>query len=198
MKTYLDARIWKIVGLYLYQYVNTVLVSLYLGNQLFLWEDLVLQLLYLASLIWLLNKSPRSISAQSRLIWLVTCLAGMFLMSVLVGILWSVTSTNQTSLISVQAQLPLVVFVLFLVNASLVEELVYRCFLWTLFPKPYNALLVTSIVFVLAHQPNSLGSWVVYGSLGLCLGFMRLKTDLLGVTGLHLIWNGLVLLTTFL
>ncbi|MFA9493676.1 hypothetical protein [Streptococcus sp. E17BB] len=67
MKTYLDARIWNIFALYLYQYVNTILVSLYLGDQLFLWEVLVCQLLYLASLIWLLKKFPRSITAQSRL-----------------------------------------------------------------------------------------------------------------------------------
>lgn len=198
MKTCLDARIWKIVVLYLYQYVNTILVSLYLGEQLYLWEVLVLQLLYLSSLVWLLNKSPRSISVQSRLIWFVTCLGTMLLLSVLVGILWPVTSTNQTSLISVQAQLPFSVFILFLTNASLVEELVYRGYLWSLFPKPYHALLVTSLVFALAHQPDSLGSWLVYGSLGLSIGIMRLKTDLLGVTGLHLAWNGLVFLTTLL
>lgn len=198
MKTYLDARIWKFIGLYLYQYVNTILVSLYLGDQLSLWEILVLQLLYLASLVWLLKKFPRSISVQVRFVWLVTCLGSMFLMSVLVGILWPVTSTNQTSLISVQSQLPLMVFILFLTNASLVEELVYRGYLWSVFPKPYHALLVTSIVFALAHQPNSLGSWVVYGSLGLGLGAMRQKTDLVGATMLHLVWNGLVLLATFL
>ncbi|MFC3928794.1 CPBP family intramembrane glutamic endopeptidase [Streptococcus caprae] len=198
MKTYLDARIWNIFGLYLYQYVNTILVSLYLGDQLSLWEILVLQLLYLASLVWLLKKFLRSISVQVRFVWLVTCLGSMFLMSVLVGILWPVTSTNQTSLIPVQSQLPLMVFILFLTNASLVEELVYRGYLWSLFPKPYQALLVTSLVFALAHQPDSLGSWVVYGSLGLGLGAMRQKTDLVGATGLHLVWNGLVLLTTFL
>lgn len=198
MKTYLDARIWKIFGLYLYQYVNTILVSLYLGDQLSLSEVLVFQLLYLANLIWLLKKCSRYKFGQSRLVWLVTCLGSMLLISVLVGILWPVTSTNQNSLVSVQSQLPLAVFILFLTNASLVEELVYRGYLWSVFPKPYHALLVTSIVFALAHQPNSLGSWVVYGSLGLCLGFMRLKTDLLGVTGLHLSWNGLVLLATFL
>ncbi|WP_438838699.1 lysostaphin resistance A-like protein [Streptococcus pluranimalium] len=198
MKTYLDARIWNIFGLYLYQYVNTILVSLYLGDQLSLWEILVLQLLYLASLIWLLKKFPRSISVQVRFVWLVTCLGSMFLMSVLVGILWSVTYTNQTSLISVQSQLPLMVFILFLTNASLVEELVYRGYLWSLFPKPYQALLVTSLVFALAHQPDSLGSWVVYGSLGLGLGAMRQQTDLVGATMLHLVWNGLVLLMTLL
>ncbi|WP_373659991.1 lysostaphin resistance A-like protein [Streptococcus sp. E24BD] len=198
MKTYLDARIWKFIGLYLYQYVNTILVSLYLGDQLSLSEVLVCQLLYLASLIWLLKKCSRYKFGQSRLVWLVTCLGSMFLMSVLVGILWPVTSTNQTSLISVQNQLPLMVFILFLTNASLVEELVYRGYLWSLFPKPYQALLVTSLVFAVAHQPDSLGSWVVYGSLGLGLGAMRQKTDLVGATGLHLVWNGLVLLTTFL
>ncbi|MFA9413063.1 lysostaphin resistance A-like protein [Streptococcus sp. E29BA] len=198
MKTYLDARIWNIFALYLYQYVNTILVSLYLGDQLFLWEVLVCQLLYLASLIWLLKKFPRSISVQVRFVWLVTCLGSMFLLSVLVGILWPVTSTNQTSLISVQSQLPLAIFILFLTNASLVEELVYRGYLWSLFPKPYQSLLVTSLVFALAHQPDSLGSWLVYGCLGLGLGVMRQQTDLLGATGLHLVWNGLVLLTTFL
>ncbi|MGT2925614.1 CPBP family intramembrane glutamic endopeptidase [Streptococcus cuniculipharyngis] len=198
MKTYLDARIWKFIGLYLYQYVNTILVSLYLGDQLSLWEVLVCQLLYLTSLTWLLKKSSRYKFDQSRLVWLVTCLGSMFLMSVLVGILWPVTSANQTSLISVQSQLPLMVFILFLTNASLVEELVYRGYLWSLFPKPYQALLVTSLVFALAHQPDSLGGWLVYGSLGLGLGVMRQQTDLVGATMLHLVWNGLVLLTTFL
>lgn len=198
MKTYLDARIWNIFGLYLYQYVNTILVSLYLGDQLSLWEILVCQLLYLASLIWLLKKCSRYKSGHSRLVWLVTCLGSMFLLSVLVGILWPVTSTNQTSLISVQSQLPLMVFILFLTNASLVEELVYRGYLWSVLPKPYQSLLVTSLVFALAHQPDSLGSWLVYGCLGLGLGVMRQQTDLVGATMLHLVWNGLVLLTTFL
>ncbi|MEG3307364.1 CPBP family intramembrane metalloprotease [Streptococcus suis] len=198
MKTYLDARIWKFIALYLYQYVNTILVSLHLGDQLSLWEVLVCQLLYLASLIRLLKKCSRYKFGQSRLVWLVTCLGSMLLLSVLVGILWPVTSTNQTSLLSVQSQLPLMVFILFLINASLVEELVYRGYLWSLFPKPYQALLVTSLVFALAHQPDSLGSWLVYGCLGLGLGVMRQQTDLVGATMLHLVWNSLVLLTTLL
>lgn len=198
MKTYLDARIWKIFGLYLYQYLNSLLVSCYLLAYLFLWEVVILQLLYLVSLVWLLNKYPRPISAQSRFVWLFTCLGSMFLVSVLIGVVSPVTSTNQTSLVSVQSQLPFGVFVLFLINASLVEELVYRGYLWSVFPKSYQSLLITSFVFALAHQPDSLGSWVVYGSLGLGLGVMRYKTDLRGATMLHLVWNGLVLLTTFL
>ncbi|NQP31403.1 CPBP family intramembrane metalloprotease [Streptococcus suis] len=198
MKTYLDARIWKFFGLYLYQYLNSLLVSCYLLAYLFLWEVVILQLLYLVSLVWLLNKYPRPISAQSRLVWLFTCLGSMFLVSILIGILSPVTSTNQNSLVSVQSQFPLGVFILFLINASFVEELVYRGCLWSLFPKLYQALLVTSLVFTLAHQPDSLGSWLVYGCLGLGFGVMRQKTDLVGATGLHLVWNGLVLLTTFL
>lgn len=198
MKTYLDARIWKIFGFYLYQYLNSLLVGSYLGGHLFLWEVMVLLLLYLMSLVWLLSKSLRSVAVQSRLMWLFTCLGFMFLMSILIGSLSPVASTNQTSLVSIQSQLPLGVFGLFLINASFVEELLYRGYLWSLFPKLYQSLLITSLVFVLAHQPDSLGSWVVYGSLGLGLGVMRYKTDLRGATMLHLVWNGLVLLTTFL
>ncbi|WP_256867249.1 CPBP family intramembrane glutamic endopeptidase, partial [Streptococcus dysgalactiae] len=95
-------------------------------------------------------------------------------------------------------QVPHVIFLLFLVNASVLEEVVYRQLLWEKLTYPFVQIGVTSFLFALAHGPIQLGSWLIYSCLGLTLAVVRLKTDCITAITLHLLWNSLVYVLTFL
>lgn len=122
----------------------------------------------------------------------------MVSLAILVSFLFSGTETNQRIVLSIQDQIPLISFVLFLVNASVVEEVVYRELLWGKLSFPVVQVVLTSFLFSLAHHPSSMITWFIYGSLGVMLGLVRLKTDVLMSTLVHLSWNELVFLMTFL
>ncbi|MET3559285.1 membrane protease YdiL (CAAX protease family) [Streptococcus rupicaprae] len=196
MKTCFAGKGIKVLILYLYQYGNAAIVSSFQAGKLSLAVTILCQLLYLTSVILLVRKSPSQVSHKKRLAWFFLCLSLMVVLSILIGLMSPVHSGNQETLIDVQNQVPFLIFGLFLVNASLVEEVVYRGYLWDLFPEPYQALLGTSLIFALAHHPTSLSAWAVYPGLGLCLGIMRQQTDLYGAMVLHVLWNLLVFLLT--
>ncbi|WP_252306470.1 CPBP family intramembrane glutamic endopeptidase, partial [Streptococcus pseudopneumoniae] len=81
---------------------------------------------------------------------------------------------------------------LFLINASMVEEFLYREILWNLVRKLDIRVALTSVLFALAHHPGTIIAWCLYVSLGMFLGLVRYKLDLWGSMGLHLVWNLLV------
>ena len=101
-------------------------------------------------------------------------------------------STNQANLIGLQHQVPWFSFLLFLINASMVEEFLYREILWNLVKKLDIRIALTSVLFALAHHPGTILVWYLYVSLGMFLGMVRYKSDLWGSMGLHLMWNLLV------
>ncbi len=94
--------------------------------------------------------------------------------------------------------LGVMVSIVFLLNASVVEEVFYREVLWGVLPQPVVQVLLTSSLFALAHHPSSLFTWVLYGSLGLTLGVARGQTDCLSSTLVHLSWNGIVFFLSLL
>lgn len=198
MKTYFVGKGIKVLILYLYQYGNAAIVSSFLTGKLSLAVTILCQLLYLTNVLWLVRKSPSQVSHKTRLVWVLLCLSLMVVLPVLIGLMSPVHSGNQETLMTVQDQVPFLVFGLFLLNASLVEEVVYRGYLWDLFLAPVQALLGTSLVFALAHHPASLSAWAVYLGLGLCLDVMRKHTDLYGAIVLHVLWNGVVLIVNSL
>lgn len=122
----------------------------------------------------------------------------MVAFAVLISFLFPVQTRNQAVLVQVGKQVPHVIFLLFLVNASVLEEIVYRQLLWEKLTFPLEQIGVTSFLFALAHGPNQLGSWLIYCCLGLTLAIVRLKTDCMTATILHLLWNSLVSVLTFL
>ncbi|CGG41192.1 caax amino protease family [Streptococcus pneumoniae] len=81
---------------------------------------------------------------------------------------------------------------LFLINASMVEEFLYREILWNLVRKLDIRVALTSVLFALAHHPGTIIAWCLYVSLGMFLGLVRYKLDLWSSMGLHLVWNLLV------
>lgn len=182
-------------------HVNVLLVSLFLME----WMDgiglIVLQVAFLTLLLWIWKHygiPKRNMSWIERGVWLLGSLGVMVSLAILVSFLFSGTETNQRTVLSIQNQVPKISFILFLVNASVVEEVVYRELLWEKLTFPVLQVVLTSFLFSLAHHPSSMITWFIYGSLGVTLGLVRLKTDVLMSTLVHLSWNGLVFLMTFL
>ena len=192
----------RIVLFYLAIQLNGFLLSLYLKEYLTI-EGVVLLQLVLLSVTCLEIARQKTVQAKNftlrnRLSWLLLGFVAMVAFAVFISFLFPVHTRNQEVLLQVGKQVPHVIFLLFLVNASILEEIVYRQLLWEKLTFPFVQIGVTSFLFVLAHGPNQLGSWVMYSFLGLTLAAVRLKTDCMMAIALHLLWNSLAYVLTFL
>ncbi|HEL1607219.1 TPA: CPBP family intramembrane metalloprotease [Streptococcus suis] len=192
----------RIVLFYLAIQLNGLLVSLYLKEYLTI-EGIVLLQLVLLSVTCLEIARQKTVQAKNftlrnRLSWLLLGFVAMVAFAVFISFLFPVHTRNQEVLLQVGKQVPHVIFLLFLVNASILEEIVYRQLLWEKLTFPFVQIGVTSFLFVLSHGPNQLGSWLMYSCLGLTLAAVRLKTDCMTAIALHLLWNSLSYVVTFL
>lgn len=192
----------RIVVFYLAIQLNGLLVSLYLKEYLTI-EGIVLLQLVLLSVTCLeiarhKTVQAKNITLRNRLRWLLLGFACMVAFAVLISFLFPVQTRNQSVLVEVGKQVPHLIFLLFLVNASVLEEIVYRQLLWEKLTFPLEQIGVTSFLFALAHGPIQFGSWLIYSCLGLTLAVVRLKTDCMTAIALHLLWNSLVYVLTFL
>ncbi|HFR3899393.1 TPA: lysostaphin resistance A-like protein [Streptococcus suis] len=182
-------------------HVNVLLVILYLVGWLNgAWLP-VSQVTFLALLLWGWKrfKIPKSnLSLKERGLWLLGSLGVMVSIALIMSALFSGSEPNQETLVTVQDRIPVLSFILFLLNASVVEEVFYREVLWGVLPQPVVQVLLTSFLFALTHHPSSLFTWVLYGSLGLTLGVVRRQTDCLTSTLIHLSWNGIVFFLSLL
>ena len=191
----------RLVVMYGAIHVNGLLVSLYLVGWLNgAWLP-VLQVTFLALLLWDWKRyqiPKRNLSLKERGLWLLGSLGAMVSIALMMSAMFSSSEANQETLVTVQNQLPPLSFILFLLNASVVEEVFYREVLWGVLSQPVVQVLLTSFLFALAHHPSSLFTWVLYGSLGLTLGVVRWQTDCLTSTLIHLSWNGIVFFLSLL
>ncbi|HEL1705587.1 TPA: CPBP family intramembrane metalloprotease [Streptococcus suis] len=192
----------RIVVFYLAIQLNGLLVSLYLKEYLTI-EGIVLLQLVLLSVTCLEVARHKTVQlkivgVQNRLRWLLLGFVAMVAFAVFISFLFPGQTRNQAVLVQVGKQVPHVIFLLFLVNASVLEEIVYRQLLWEKLTFPFVQIGVTSFLFVLSHGPNQLGSWLMYSCLGLTLAAVRLKTDCMTAIILHLLWNSLAYVVTFL
>ncbi|MHB9796120.1 CPBP family intramembrane glutamic endopeptidase [Streptococcus suis] len=192
----------RIVVFYLAIQLNGLLVSLYLKEYLTI-EGIVLLQLVLLSVTCLeiarhKTVQAKNITLRNRLRWLLLGFVAMVAFAVFISFLFPGQTRNQSVLVEVGKQVPHVIFLLFLVNASVLEEIVYRQLLWEKLTFPLEQIGVTSFLFALAHGPIQLGSWLIYSCLGLTLAVVRLKTDCMTAITLHLLWNSLVYVLTFL
>ena len=192
----------RIVVFYLAIQLNGLLVSLYLKEYLTI-EGIVLLQLVLLSVTCLEIARHKTVplkivGVQNRLSWLLLGFVAMVAFAVFISFLFPVQTRNQAVLVQVGKQVPHIIFLLFLVNASVLEEIVYRQLLWEKLTFPFVQIGVTSFLFVLSHGPNQLGSWLMYSCLGLTLAAVRLKTDCMTAIALHLLWNSLAYVVTFL
>lgn len=192
----------RIVLYYLAIQLNGLLVSLYLHDYMTIKVLILLQMLILGvdclEITHHKTVQAKNITLQNRLRWLLLGFACMVAFAVLISFLFPVQTRNQSVLFEVGKQVPHVIFLLFLVNASVLEEVVYRQLLWEKLTYPFVQIGVTSFLFALAHGPIQLGSWLIYSCLGLTLAVVRLKTDCMTAITLHLLWNSLVYVLTFL
>lgn len=182
-------------------HANVLLVSLFLMG----WLDgiglIVLQVTFLTLLLWIWKHygiPKRNMSWIERGVWLLGSLGVMVSIALAMSVMLSGIETNQQTVLSIQNQVPKISFILFLVNASVVDEVAYRELLWGKLSFPVVQVVLTSFLFSLAHHPSSMITWFIYGSLGVTLGLVRLKTDVLMSTLVHLSWNGAVFLLSFL
>ncbi|MFX3999975.1 CPBP family intramembrane glutamic endopeptidase [Streptococcus suis] len=192
----------RIVVFYLAIQLNGLLVSLYLKEYLTI-EGIVLLQLVLLSVTCLeiarhKTVQAKNITLRNRLRWLLLGFVAMVAFAVFISFLFSVQTRNQAVLVQVGKQVPPIIFLLFLINASILEEIIYRQLLWEKLIFPFVQIGVTSFLFVLSHGPNQLGSWLMYSCLGLTLATVRLKTDCMMAITLHLLWNSLAYVVTFL
>ncbi|HEM5038309.1 TPA: CPBP family intramembrane metalloprotease [Streptococcus suis] len=192
----------RIVLFYLAIQLNGLLVSLYLKEYLTIEGIVLLQLVLLSVTCLEITRhktvQAKKITLSNRLRWLLLGFVCMVAFAVFISFLFSVQTRNQAVLVQVGKLVLHVIFLLFLVNASVLEEIVYRQLLWEKLTFPFVQIGVTSFLFVLSHGPNQLGSWLMYNCLGLTLAVVRLKTDCMTAIALHLLWNSLAYVVTFL
>lgn len=194
MKTFSVARYCLLLALFLYQYLNAAIVSAYMIGVIGLMGVTVFQLAYLGSLIFLVYRKKQEGTTRSKsLKWLGAGFLVLVLVSYLVSSISAVSSSNQEALLQVFGQLPVPTIILFLINASMVEELVYRGLLWEVLPGRVSKVVLTSMGFALAHQPDSFTSFILYASMGLVLGTVRHQAGLKTAISLHTLWNIFVL-----
>ncbi|MGO0057958.1 CPBP family intramembrane glutamic endopeptidase [Streptococcus suis] len=192
----------RIVLFYLAIQLNGFLLSLYLQEYMTI-EGIVLLQLVLISVTCLEIARHKTVQLKivgilNRLSWLLLGFVAMVAVAGFISFLFPVQTRNQAVLVQVGKQVPPIIFLLFLVNASILEEIVYRQLLWEKLTFPFVQIGVTSFLFVLSHGPNQLGSWLMYSCLGLTLAAVRLKTDCMTAMVLHLLWNSLAYVVTFL
>ncbi|WP_105130019.1 CPBP family intramembrane glutamic endopeptidase [Streptococcus suis] len=192
----------RIVLFYLAIQLNGFLLSLYLQEYMTI-EGIVLLQLVLISVTCLEIARHKTVQLKivgilNRLSWLLLGFVAMVAVAVFISFLFPVQTRNQAVLVQVGKQVPPIIFLLFLVNASILEEIVYRQLLWEKLTFPFVQIGVTSFFFVLSHGPNQIGSWLIYSCLGLTLAAVRLKTDCMTAIALHLLWNSLAYVVTFL
>ncbi|HEM3382707.1 CPBP family intramembrane glutamic endopeptidase [Streptococcus suis] len=192
----------RIVLFYLAILLNGLLVSLCLQDYMSIKVLVLLQLVLLSVTCLEIARhktlQAKKITLSNRLRWLLLGFVCMVAFAVFISFLFPVQSRNQAVLLQVGKQVPPIIFLLFLVNASILEEIVYRQLLWEKLTFPFEQIGVTSFLFVLSHGPNQLGSWLMYSCLGLTLAVVRLKTDCMTAIALHLLWNSLAYVVTFL
>ena len=192
----------RIVLFYLAIQLNGLLVSLYLQDYMSIKVLVLLQLVLLSVTCLEIARhktlQAKNITLRNCLRWLLLGFVAMFVFAVFISFLFPVQTRNQAVLVQVGKQVPPIIFLLFLVNASLLEEIVYRQLLWEKLTFPFVQIGVTSFLFVLSHGPNQLESWLMYSCLGLTLAAVRLKTDCMTAIALHLLWNSLAYVVTFL
>ena len=191
----------RLVVMYGAIHVNVLLVSVYLVGWLNGAWLTVLQVTFLALILWSWKRyqiPKRNLSLKERGLWVLGSLGVMVSLAIIMSAMFSGSKVNQETLVTVQDQIPVLSFILFLLNASVVEEVFYREVLWGVLSQPVFQVLLTSFLFALAHHPSSLFTWVLYGSLGLTLGVVRGQTDCLSSTLVHLSWNGIVFFLSLL
>lgn len=120
----------------------------------------------------------------------------MFVPATVTSLVGQDVASNQESVLAILEATPVVAFAIYLLIASILEEVIFRGILFGLSEIPVVDIVLTSVLFAVIHQPDSPLVFATYLSLGLCLGYQRYKVGLGGSMVLHALWNLLVLVYT--
>jgi len=95
---------------------------------------------------------------------------------------------------------PLLLVALTVIVAPIVEETVMRgLILGRVFNNSYLGVILSTLLFGLLHMPTDIGSWIIYGGMGLVLAIVYHKTQKLEYTiAIHFINNALGVLLMLL
>lgn len=127
-------------------------------------------------------------------LYLVKMLGGIVL------VLEGVTNTGNQEIIESAGMHPLILTLFTAVVAPIVEETVFR---GLLMGRVFNSqsvigLLISSFLFGLIHVPTTIGAWILYGGMGLVLGWIYRKTEKLEYTiAIHFLNNALAVALMF-
>lgn len=120
----------------------------------------------------------------------------MFVSATVTSLVGQDVASNQESVLAILEATPVIAFAIYLLIASILEEMIFRGILFGLSEIPVVDIVLTSVLFAVIHQPDSPLVFATYLSLGLCLGYQRYKVGLGGSMVLHALWNLLVLVYT--
>lgn len=106
---------------------------------------------------------------------------------------------NQTALQNLGMH-PMLFITFAVIVAPIVEEIACRGLIQGLaFKNSYLGVVISSLVFGALHVPTDIGSWVLYGGMGLVLGLIYHKFEKLEYTvAIHMLNNGIAMLMLFL
>ncbi|MGT2745265.1 CPBP family intramembrane glutamic endopeptidase [Streptococcus phocae subsp. phocae] len=146
---------------------------------------------------------------DDRFLWIMLGTLALFVVKLIGGFLLvlengqNANTANQAAIENAQLH-PIFIVLILTIMAPVVEEIVFRGLLYgKLFgTDSYVGLVFSSILFGLIHMLtdlSSLGSWFIYGGMGLVLGFIYHKTKKLEYTILvHFLNNGIAVLLMWL
>lgn len=118
--------------------------------------------------------------AKSILKWFSLVLLVKLLSGVILTLEGSVTTNNQELIIDGFSKTPIVlIFLLVVVAAPIMEEITVRGFIMKkcFSEKHYIGVVVSSLLFGLLHRPTTIGSFLIYSSMGFIFGMCYKKTD---------------------
>ncbi len=123
--------------------------------------------------------------------------AGRFVLILEKGL--SADTVNQATLEQLGMS-PLLLIVWAAIAAPIAEETIIRgLILGRVFNNSYLGVVISSLLFGLLHMPTDIGSWIIYGGMGLVLALIYHKTEKLEYTiGIHFINNALEVLVMLL
>ncbi|MDR2833609.1 MAG: CPBP family intramembrane metalloprotease [Streptococcaceae bacterium] len=136
------------------------------------------------------------------LIGFVACYGVAMLGSMIMSIQDVSNTVNQEAIDLMAAQTPMsLMWLLAGVGAPIMEEILFRLGIIESFfkNKPMLGLIISSLIFALAHTPTDIGSFVLYGGLGVVLATCYLKTRQVEVAiTIHLLYNTMGVIAMYL
>lgn len=173
---------------------NSLTLTLYSGKYSIIWSSLSLFCTIYVTYYFL--KKMKLITNRYKLKEKFFLLALGFLGLLILNTLLSHftgNNENQNTLVSYIANESILPLTLFIAQASIIEEMIYRVACFDIFENKYIAIAFSSIIFSLAHSPTDIGTFLLYISMGVTLGIVKIKGGVNISMALHLLWNTFVL-----